>query len=45
MSGSAPRALEDILPPRHLSDVGARPLNLTSKDFPVVSTVDAVLVR
>jgi len=29
---------------RRLSDFRSRPLKLTSKDFPVVSTVDVVLV-
>jgi hypothetical protein len=41
----APRAREEIVRPRRLAGVGARPLNFTSKDFPVVSTADGVLVR
>jgi len=40
-----PRALKDSVRPRRLSGVVVRPLNFTSKDFPLVSTVGGVLVR
>jgi hypothetical protein len=35
---------KEIVHPRLQSGVCARPLNFTSKDFPVVSTVGVVLV-
>jgi len=41
----APRVQGEIVGPRRLSDAVVRPLNFTSKDFPVVSTVGGVLVR
>ena len=41
----AARALKEIVRPRRLSGVVVRPLNFTSKDFPVVSTVGGILVR
>ncbi len=41
----SPRALEESMRPRLQSSACARPLNFTSKDFPVVSTVGGVLVR
>ena len=40
-----PRDPGEIVGPRPLSDVVVRPLNFTSKDFPLVSTVGGVLVR
>jgi hypothetical protein len=39
VGGFAPWALEDSVRPRRLAGVVARPLNFTSKDFPVWSTV------
>jgi hypothetical protein len=36
---SAPRALEDSMRPRRLIGASGRPLNFTSKDFTVLSTV------
>jgi hypothetical protein len=41
----APWAVENILRPRRSGHSGGRPLKLTSKDFPVVSTVGGILVR
>ena len=41
----APRARFGILRSRRAGRACVRPLNLTSKDFPVVSTVAGVLVR
>jgi len=43
--GLAPRAPGDSVRPRRSSGVVVRPLNFTSKDFPLVSTVGGVLVR
>ena len=45
MSGLPPRAREGSVRPRRLAGACVRPLNFTSKDFPVVSTVGELLVR
>ena len=45
VGGYAPRAREDSVRPRRLIGASGRPLNFASKDFPVVSTADGVLVR
>jgi len=45
VGGYAPRARVDNVHPRRLPGASGRPLNFTSKDFPLVSTVGGVLVR